>query len=87
MIAIGMSMGGTFPQSNLLQGLVATTMEDQLCKGPPHRTKLTSAELWYPLILPLECFACGGGWVVLLHGLKLPTSSRASWEVQANVSH
>ena len=74
-----------YPQTFWLHALAMTTQEDL-----PHRAELASVGLWCPLSLPLECVACGGGWVVLRHDLKLSTEcagSGASWEVQAKVIH
>ena len=72
LIAVGTSVREIYPQADQLQGLAATTMEDQLCRGLPHRAGFTSIRLWFPLSATLECVACGGGWVVLQCGLDLP---------------
>ena len=78
LIAVGMSMRGIYPQAKWLQGLAATTMGDQLWRGPPNGAALISAGLWCLLSPPLECVACGGGWVVLRCGLKLSTRCAGS---------
>ena len=49
-----MSMGGIYPRVDWLQRLVMTTVENQLCQGPPHRTGLISAGLCFPLSVPLS---------------------------------
>ena len=61
LITVGRSTEG-FTQINQLQCLIVTTghqppttMDDQLCRGPFYRKGLSSAGLWCPLSLPLEC--------------------------------
>ena len=65
-------------------------MENQPCRGLPHRAGLALAGLWCLLSPSLEYVTYGGGWVVLQHGLELCTrcnGSGASQEVEAKVSH
>ena len=85
-------MGGIYPQliyyKDWLQPPI--TVKDQLYRGLPHRVGLSLAGLRCLLSPPLECVACGGGWMILGHGLKLSTGWAgfgASWDAQANVSH
>ena len=86
-------MGGIYPQANWLQGLAATTNHcggAASCAGlTPQRRTCVGGSL-VSIEPTIECVVCGGGWVVLLCGLKLCTwctGSVASQAVQAKVSH
>ena len=64
-------MEGIYPQDNQLQGLAMTNDLWPLWRiswAGAHATEqdLTSVGPWCPLSLPLECVACGDGWVVML---------------------
>ena len=79
-------MGGADHKADRLQGLATATVEDQLCRVQSHAAELTLVGSRYLLSPPFECVTCKGGWVVLLHGLKLSTGyagSGVSLEVQA----
>ena len=66
LIAVGWpGSGRKCPQANWWQCQAVTTVEGQLCRGPPHRAGLASAGLWCPPSPPSECVALGGGWVVI----------------------
>ena len=58
-----MSVGAIYPLSDQLQVLAATTMEDQLCSGPPMEQDLLHWGSGFHLSPPIECVAYGGGLV------------------------
>lgn len=49
--------GRDLPTGQLLRGLATTKMENQMCRGPPHKAGLTLMERWYLLRLPHVCVA------------------------------
>ena len=64
----------------------ATILEELLCRSWPYRAGLASVGLWCSPSPPLGCVICGGGRVVIQHGLKLSTGcsgSGASQEMQS----